>query len=137
MAKPLVIVESPAKARTIANYLKDQYLVKASVGHIKDLPKRGGVDIDNGFQETYELLEEKGKPEVNVYVKRDRAADLGVSPLAVASTVKTLIGGDDVSKFKAEGERYDVSKERIRQLVASDSVGDRLVEKVLGRELGL
>ena len=61
----------------------------------------GYVDLDTSY--------EKGKPEVNIYVKRDRAADLGVNPLAVASTVKALIGGDDVSKFRAEGDRYDVS----------------------------
>lgn len=61
----------------------------------------GFVDIDTTY--------ERGKPEVNVYVERDRAADLGVSPLAIASTVKALIGGDDVSKFKAQGDRYDVS----------------------------
>jgi hydrophobic/amphiphilic exporter-1 (mainly G- bacteria), HAE1 family len=61
----------------------------------------GYVDLDTTY--------EKGKPQINVYVKRDRAADIGVSPLAVASTVKALIGGDDVSKFKAEGDRYDVS----------------------------
>ncbi|RMF93679.1 MAG: efflux RND transporter permease subunit [Nitrospinota bacterium] len=61
----------------------------------------GYVDIDTTY--------EKGKPELNVYVKRDRAADLGVSPWAIAATVKALIGGDDVSKFKAGGDRYDVS----------------------------
>ncbi len=59
------------------------------------------VDLDTTY--------EKGKPQIGVYVKRDRAADLGVSPLAVASTVKALIGGDDVSKFQSEGDRYDVS----------------------------
>jgi DNA topoisomerase-1 len=71
MSKTLLIVESPAKAKTIQKYLGASYEVLASKGHIKDLPKRGGVDIDNGFQETYELLEEKGKPEV---VKAIRAA---------------------------------------------------------------
>jgi len=71
MAKTLLIVESPAKAKTIKKYVGDGYEVLASKGHIKDLPKRGGVDIENGFQETYELLEEKGKPEV---VKAIRAA---------------------------------------------------------------
>jgi DNA topoisomerase-1 len=71
MAKTLLIVESPAKAKTIKKYVGDGYEVLASKGHIKDLPKRGGVDIDDGFQETYELLEEKGKPEV---VKAIRAA---------------------------------------------------------------
>jgi DNA topoisomerase-1 len=71
MSKILLIVESPAKAKTIKKYVGDGYEVLASKGHIKDLPKRGGVDIDDGFQETYELLEEKGKPEV---VKAIRAA---------------------------------------------------------------
>jgi DNA topoisomerase-1 len=71
MSKILLIVESPAKAKTIKKYVGGDYEVLASKGHIKDLPKRGGVDIDKGFQETYELLEEKGKPEV---VKAIRAA---------------------------------------------------------------
>jgi len=71
MSKTLLIVESPAKAKTIKKYVGDGYEVLASKGHIKDLPKRGGVDIEHGFQETYELLEEKGKPEV---VKAIRSA---------------------------------------------------------------
>ncbi|MBW7905445.1 MAG: efflux RND transporter permease subunit [Phycisphaerae bacterium] len=61
----------------------------------------GYVDIDTTY--------EKGKPEVNVYVKRDRAADLGVNPMTVATAINALIGGEDIAKFKAEGERYDVS----------------------------
>lgn len=71
MSKSLLIVESPAKAKTIKKYVGDGFEVLASKGHIKDLPKRGGVDMDNGFQETYELLEEKGKDEV---VKEIRAS---------------------------------------------------------------
>ena len=69
MAKPLVVVESPAKARTIANYLKDQYLVKASVGHIKDLPEsRLGVDIESGFTPEYNVI--KGKVKVLKEIKK-------------------------------------------------------------------
>ena len=64
MSNTLLIVESPAKAKTIKKYVGDGYEVLASKGHVKDLPKRGGVDHDNGFAETYELLEEKGKDEV-------------------------------------------------------------------------
>ncbi|MFW6051663.1 MAG: type I DNA topoisomerase [Myxococcota bacterium] len=64
MAKSLLIVESPAKAKTIQKYVGNDYEVMASKGHIKDLPKRGGVDVEQGFQETYELLQEKGKAEV-------------------------------------------------------------------------
>jgi len=61
MAKSLVIVESPAKAKTIQKYLGKNYEVMASKGHIKDLPKKGGVDLENNFEETYEVIEEKGK----------------------------------------------------------------------------
>ena len=53
--KSLVVVESPAKARTISKYLPSGYTVKATVGHIRDLPQRElGVDIDNGFTPTPE-----------------------------------------------------------------------------------
>jgi DNA topoisomerase-1 len=62
MAKALVIVESPAKAKTINKYLGNQYVVKASLGHIKDLPKKDlAVDVDNGFTPRYEVIEGKKK----------------------------------------------------------------------------
>ena len=62
MAKALVIVESPAKAKTINKYLGKQYVVKASLGHIKDLPKRDlAVDVDHGFRPKYEVIEGKKK----------------------------------------------------------------------------
>jgi DNA topoisomerase-1 len=54
MAKSLVIVESPAKAKTINKYLGPDYVVKASMGHVMDLPKKDlGVDLDHGFKPTY------------------------------------------------------------------------------------
>ena len=56
MAKPLVIVESPAKAKTISKFLGTAYDVRASVGHVADLPSKGlSIDVDNGFKPTYEL----------------------------------------------------------------------------------
>ena len=62
MAKSLVIVESPAKARTIGKYLGKNFLVKASLGHIKDLPKNQlAVDVERDFQPTYVLIEGKKK----------------------------------------------------------------------------
>ena len=62
MPKALVIVESPAKAKTINKYLGKQFVVKASLGHIKDLPKRDlAVDIENGFEPRYEIIEGKKK----------------------------------------------------------------------------
>ncbi len=57
----LVIVESPSKAKTIGKYLGPEYTVKASMGHLRDLPKSTmGVDIDNGFVPEYVPLENKG-----------------------------------------------------------------------------
>src|SRR5688572_5145297 len=68
MAKPLVIVESPAKARTIARFLGAGYVVESSIGHVRDLPSsaaeipeelkkqpwaRTGVDVDHDFQPLY------------------------------------------------------------------------------------
>jgi len=62
MAKNLVIVESPAKAKTINKYLGKDYVVKASIGHIKDLPSKGlGVDVEHNFEPTYELIPDSKK----------------------------------------------------------------------------
>ena len=61
-AKNLVIVESPAKARTINRYLGDDYVVTASMGHVRDLPsKKMGVDLENDFTPTYEITPERRK----------------------------------------------------------------------------
>ncbi len=60
--KRLVVVESPAKARTITRYLSPGYAVKATVGHVRDLPQRElGVDIERGFQPKYVTIRGKGK----------------------------------------------------------------------------
>ncbi len=60
MAKNLVIVESPAKAKTIEKYLGNDFIVKSSVGHIRDLAKKGmGVDTENNFEPHYEIQEDK------------------------------------------------------------------------------
>ena len=62
MPKNLVIVESPAKAKTINKYLGSDFIVKASIGHIKDLPSKGlGVDIQNNFEPDYEIIPDSKK----------------------------------------------------------------------------
>ncbi len=83
MAANLVIVESPAKAKTIQRYLGDDWAVEASVGHIRDLPKRNpkgskapvpGVDLDNDFEPTYEVSADSKKV-VTKLRKLAKAAD--------------------------------------------------------------
>ena len=62
MQENLVIVESPAKAKTIEKFLGKDFVVKSSFGHIRDLPKKGlSIDIENGFVPTYEIPNEKSK----------------------------------------------------------------------------
>ncbi|HJU03534.1 MAG TPA: type I DNA topoisomerase [Nitrospiraceae bacterium] len=75
MAKSLIIVESPAKARTITKYLGRGYTVMASVGHVKDLPKsKFGVDVENDFKPQYVTI--KGKSQVLADIKKKaQAAD--------------------------------------------------------------
>jgi DNA topoisomerase-1 len=83
MAKNLVIVESPAKAKTIGKYLGKQYVVKASLGHIKDLPKKNlAVDIERGFRPHYEIIEGKKKliAELKQAAKSAQAVYLAADP---------------------------------------------------------
>ena len=81
MARPLVIVESPAKAKTIARFLGNEFDVRASVGHVADLPRGGmAVDVENGFKPTYELTE-RGRQ----VVKDLRAALKDASELYLAT----------------------------------------------------
>ncbi|MDP7567842.1 MAG: type I DNA topoisomerase [Flavobacteriales bacterium] len=61
MAKNLVIVESPAKKKIIQGFLGKDFVVESSIGHIRDLPKKGGmaIDIENGFEPNYVISEDK------------------------------------------------------------------------------
>jgi DNA topoisomerase-1 len=79
--KPLVVVESPAKARTIASFLGAEYEVMASIGHIRDLPKSGlAIDVENGFRPDYEVP--AGKKEV---VRKLRSALKNADELILAT----------------------------------------------------
>lgn len=73
-----------------------------SQGLVSYLKDRGGyVDLDMSY--------EKGKPEVEIHIKRDRAAAMGVSPAAIAQLVRPLVGGADINKFRDAGNRYNIS----------------------------
>ena len=75
MAKNLLIVESPAKAKTINKYLGKDFTVLASYGHVRDLvPKEGAVDPDNGFAMRYDLID-KNEKHVDAIAKAAKGAD--------------------------------------------------------------
>jgi DNA topoisomerase I len=81
MAKSLVVVESPAKAKTINKYLGRNYKVVASMGHVRDLPKsRLGVDIEEGFEPSYEVIASRKK-----VLKELKDAAKGVDQIYVAT----------------------------------------------------
>ena len=77
MAKDLVIVESPAKARTVGRFLGSKYVAKASMGHVRDLPAGGmGVEVDDkGFHPTYKVISDKRKV-VSELAKASKAASI-------------------------------------------------------------
>src|SRR6478609_1377735 len=101
--KSLVIVESPAKAKTINKYLGDDYIVKASMGHVRDLPSKGmGVDLET-FEPEYVLIEERGKDkligELRKLAKQSEtvylATDLDREGEAIAWHLKEALGIPD------------------------------------------
>jgi len=80
MANNLVIVESPAKARTLSQFLGKEYTVKASLGHVRDLPEKElGVDVANDFTPKYTVSRGKGKVVKEI---KDKAADVKAIYLA-------------------------------------------------------
>ena len=114
LARALVIVESPAKAKTINRYLGSDYTVMASMGHVRDLPpKEFGIDLDSGFEPTYEILADKkrvvselrkaaaGVEEVYLATDLDREGEaiawhlahaLGMSVAAIGFSLIPLVG---------------------------------------------
>ncbi len=81
MAKSLIIVESPAKARTIGKYLGRSYQVIASVGHVKDLPKtKLGVDVDKGFVPNYVVIRGKAPVLKEIKAKAKAAEKIYLAP---------------------------------------------------------
>ena len=107
MAKGLVIVESPAKARTIQKYLGSGYDVEASLGHIKDLPKKSlGVDLDNDFSTEYVVIpgKEKVVAKLKKLAKTANAIYLAPDPdregEAIAAHLAEELGGDSVDGKK-------------------------------------
>ncbi len=75
MGKPLIIVESPAKARSMSKYLGTEFKALACYGHVRDLmPKKGAVDTENDFQMTYEIVE-RNRKHIDLITREMKKAD--------------------------------------------------------------
>ena len=139
----LVIVESPAKARTIGKYLGEGYEVVASVGHVRDLPtKELGVDIENGFEPKYVTIRGKGKV-IAELKRKGRAADriiLATDPdregEAIAYHVAEQLG------YKKDRERFqrvtfrEVTKSAVQAaLAAPEELDTKKIEAQQARRI--
>jgi DNA topoisomerase I len=81
MANRLIIVESPSKARTLSRFLGTGYTIKASMGHVRDLPKsKLGVDVDNGFTPQYEVTKETQVKELRAAARKAGGVILASDP---------------------------------------------------------
>ena len=103
MAKNLLIVESPAKAKTIKKYLGPDFKIMASVGHVKDLPvKRLGVNIEEGFKPEYVTI--KGKAKI---LKDLKAAAKTADTIYLAPDPRPGRGGHCVAHCRRAGKRRE------------------------------
>lgn len=147
MAKNLVIVESPAKAKTIQKYLGSDFEVKSSFGHVRDLPGKGmNIDIKNNFEPNYEVNADKKK-----VVAELRKAAKGAELVWLASDEDRE--GEAISwhlseilKLKPEGRRrivfHEITESAIKNAVANPrDIDEKLVDaqqarRVLDRIVG-
>ena len=125
MAKGLVIVESPAKAKTIQKYLGKDFTVEASLGHVKDLPKSTlGVDIDNDFETEYVVI--PGKEKVVARLKKLAsgvdtiylAPDPDREGEAIAAHLAEELG--DIAKSKKKKKKEENGHERFRRVTFNE-----------------
>ncbi|HEX9502082.1 MAG TPA: type I DNA topoisomerase [Thermoanaerobaculia bacterium] len=146
MAKNLVIVESPAKAKTINKFIGKDYIVKASVGHVRDLPKSElGVDEET-FEPTYEVLEGKEKvvSELKAAAKKADhiyiASDPDREGEAIGWHVMNLLGGD--SKKVRRILFHEITKNAVKKAIEHptdidmNKVNAQQARRVLDRLVG-
>ncbi len=124
MAKYLVIVESPAKAKTIEKFLGRNYKVKASIGHVRDLPRsKMGVDVDNDFEPKYITIRGKGPviKELRTAAKKADKVFLATDPdregEAIAWHLAFLLGIDDNALCRVTFR--EITKEAVKAAIKS------------------
>jgi DNA topoisomerase I len=156
--KQLVIVESPAKAKTINKYLGPEFIVKASVGHVRDLPERApkgvkqpvpGVDLDDNFKPTYEVLSGKRKTmaelkkaakeasEIWFATDLDRegeaiawhlAQELGIEPADAKRVIFNAITKTEIQRAFAQPHAIDEYKVNAQQ-------ARRILDRIVGYQV--
>src|SRR6266851_1432172 len=144
----LVVVESPAKAKTIKKYLGSSYVVKASVGHVKDLPKsKMGVDVEHGFKPQYQVI--KGKEKVLAELKK--AADgadkvfLATDPDREGEAIAWHISQEIAHKHVYRVLFNEITKKAIQAAIAEPSAlsrenydsqqARRILDRLVGYEI--
>ncbi|MEX2007080.1 MAG: type I DNA topoisomerase [Candidatus Saccharimonadales bacterium] len=149
MAKNLVIVESPAKAKTIGRFLGSNYQIKSSLGHIRDLPKQDlGVDIKNKFMPTYQVSpgKEKTAKELKAAAK-DKAVWLATDEdregEAIAWHVCNVIGADPAKTHRIVF--HEITEPAVKAAIAKPRTIDmklvdsqqarRILDRLVGYEL--
>ncbi|MEZ4226656.1 MAG: type I DNA topoisomerase [Polyangiaceae bacterium] len=129
MSKTLVVVESPAKAKTIKKYLGKGFEVVASKGHVKDLPKKMGVDVERGFEETYEVIETKAKvlTELRTHAKKAERLLLATDPDREGEAIAWHIA-EELGRPKLAVERvefHEITKKGVEKGLAAPRELDR------------
>jgi len=140
LAKGLVIVESPAKAKTIQKYLGKGFSVEASLGHVKDLPKSTlGVDVDNDFDTEYVVIPGKEKVVAKLKKLADSADTIYLAPdpdregEAIAAHLAEELGNGAKGKKKKKKEE---GSERIRR-VTFNEITQRAVREAFEHPRGI
>ena len=147
MEKSLVIVESPAKAKTINKYLGPDYVVKASMGHIRDLPKsKLGVDVEKNFEPLYEVIPERKKlvAELKKAAEDSSAIILAADPdregEAICWHLKALL--DEGDKPLHRLKLHEITKPAVEEAIRHMTVLDKAMfdaqqaRRVLDRLVG-
>jgi len=148
--KSLVIVESPAKANTINKYLGSDYVVKASLGHVKDLPKsKLGVDIEHDFEPVYDVIPGKEKviKELRTAAKSAARILLAADPdregEAICQHLKEILDGNKAEIFRVlfneitpKAIRAAIEKPgRINQHVVDAQQARRILDRLVGYQI--
>ena len=139
MPEGLIIVESPAKARTLKRFLGDRFDVRASMGHVRDLPEKEiAVDVDKGFKPHYEVVESRRKTinELRAAAKKDVDVILASDPDREGEAIAWHLA--EVLKLRSPKriEFHEITSEAVRRaLEAPREIDMRLVNAQQARRI--